>query len=79
MAVVPVLVLVYVFFVGYSSRRFISSLAFCFALVFFSPFSIAIWLREERTGLCAVRAFICFVCLVCVSFFFLLSVIGCDL
>ena len=44
-----------------STGRFIFSLALHFVLVFFSPFSIAItWLGEERAGLCAFRAFVCF-------------------
>ena len=44
-----------------STRRFILSLALCFVLVFFSPFSIAITtLGKERAGLCILRAFVCF-------------------
>ena len=44
-----------------STRRFILSLALRFVLVFFSPFSTAITsLGEERTGLCAFCAFVCF-------------------
>ena len=45
-----------------STRQFILSLALRFVLVFFSPFSIAITsLGKERSGLCAFRAFVCFV------------------
>ena len=44
-----------------STRRFILSLALCFVLVFFSPFSLVITsFGEERAGLYAFRAFICF-------------------
>ena len=48
--VVPVLVLLFVAFVVYSTRRFVVCLSVChFFLVFFSRFSIAITsLREER-------------------------------
>ena len=46
----------------YSSRRFVLSLALCyFALVFFSPFSIAITsLGEGRANLSAIRTFVQF-------------------
>ena len=47
----------------YSSRRFVVCLSMChFALVFFSPFSIAITtLGEERANLSAFRTFVRFV------------------
>ena len=47
---------------GYSTRRFVLCLTFCyFVLVFFSPFSIAITsLGEERANLSAFRAFVRF-------------------
>ena len=59
-AVVPVLVL---FFVVYSTRRFVACLSMChFILVFFSPFSIAITsLGQERANLSAFRTFVRFV------------------
>ena len=59
-AVVPVFVL---FFVVYSTRRFVVCLSVChFVLVFFSPFSIAITsLGEERANLSAFRTFVRFV------------------
>ena len=45
----------------YSTRLFILSLALRFLLVVSSPFSIAITSPgEERAGLCAFRAFVCF-------------------
>ena len=46
----------------YSTRRFVLCLTLCyFALVFFSPFSIAITsLREERANLSAFRMFVQF-------------------
>ena len=49
-------------FVVYSTRRFVFSFAMCyFAIVFFSPFSIAIpSLEEERAYLSAVRTFVGF-------------------
>ena len=52
------------YFVLYSTRRFVLSLALCyFVLVFFSPFRIAfISLGEERANLSA------FVCSICASF-----------
>ena len=47
----------------YSTRRFVVCLSVChFALVFFSPFSIAITsLGEERANLSAFRTFAQFV------------------
>ena len=64
-AVVPVLFLLFValWFVVYSTRRFVVCLSVChFVLVFFSPFSIAITsLGEERANLSAFRTFIRFV------------------
>ena len=62
-AVVPVLVLLFVAFVVYSTRRFVVCLSVChFVLVFFSPFSIAITsLGEERANLSAFRTFVRFV------------------
>ena len=62
-AVVPVLVLLFVAFVVYSTRRFVVCLFVChFILVFFSPFSIAITsLGEERANLSATRTFVRFV------------------
>ena len=53
-AVVLMLVL---FFVAFSTRRFVLSFAWCyFVPVFFSPLSIAITsLREERANLSAFR------------------------
>ena len=56
-AVVPVLVLLFVAFVVYSTRRFVVCVTMCyFVLVFFSPFSIAITsLGEERANLSAFR------------------------
>ena len=62
-AVVPVLVLLFVcWFVVYSTRRFVLCLTFCyFVLVFFSPFSIAITLLEEkRANVSAFRTFVRF-------------------
>ena len=49
-------------FVVYSTRRFVLCLTLCyFALVFFSPFSIAITsLGEERANLSAFRTFVRF-------------------
>ena len=49
-------------FVVYSTRLFVLCLTLCyFALVFFSPFSIAITsLREERANLSAFRTFVRF-------------------
>ena len=46
----------------YSTRRFVLTLALCyFAIVFFSPFSIAITsLWEERANLNAFRTFVRF-------------------
>ena len=45
----------------YSTRRLILSPTFRFVFVFFRPFSTAITsLGEERAGVCAFRAFICF-------------------
>ena len=51
------------FFVVYSTRRFVVCLSVChFVLVFFSPFSIAITsLGEERANLSAFRTFVRFV------------------
>ena len=51
------------FFVVYSTRRFVLCLTLChFILVFFSPFSIAITsLGEERANLSAFRTFVRFV------------------
>ena len=59
-AVVPVLVLLLVCFVVYSTRRFVVCLSVChFVLVFFSPFSIAITsLGEERANLSSFRTFV---------------------
>ena len=59
-AMVPVLVL---FFIVYSTRRFVLCLALCyFVLVFFSPFNIAITtLGKEKASLCAFCAFVRFV------------------
>ena len=50
-------------FVVYSTRRFVVCLSVChFALVFFSPFSIAITsLGKERANLSAFRTFVRFV------------------
>ena len=47
----------------YSTRRFVACLSMChFALVFFSPFSIAITsLGEERANLCVFRKSVRFV------------------
>ena len=49
-AVVPMLVLLFVAFVVYSTRRFVLCLTLChFVFVFFSPFSIKFYsLGEER-------------------------------
>ena len=45
----------------YSTRRFVLSLALCYVLVFFSPFSIAIIsFGEERADLSAFRTFVRF-------------------
>ena len=54
-AVVPVLVLLFVVLVIYSTRRFVLCLNLRhFVLMFFSPFSIAITsLGEKRANLCA--------------------------
>ena len=53
-AMVPVLVLFFYCFVVYSTRPLVLSLALCFFLVFFSPFSIAITsLGGERANLSA--------------------------
>ena len=64
-AVFPVLVLLFValWFMVYSTRRFVVCLSMChFVLVFFSPFSIAITsLGEERANLNAFRTFVRFV------------------
>ena len=62
-AVVPVLVLLFVAFVVYSTRRFVLCLTLCyFVLVFFSPYGIAITtLGEERANLSAFRTFVRFV------------------
>ena len=62
-AVVPVLVLLFVAVVVYSTRRFLVCLTMChFVLVFFSPFSIAITsLGEERANLSAFRTLVRFV------------------
>ena len=51
-------------FAVYSTRRFVLCLTLCyFVLVFFNPFSIAITsLGEERANLCALHAFVLFVC-----------------
>ena len=59
----------------YSTRRLVLCLNLCFfALVFFSPFSIAITsLGEERTNLSAFRTFVRFA-LVWFSLFFPLGV-----
>ena len=44
-----------------STRQFISSLALCFVLALFSPFSVVITsLGEERAGLFAFLTFVCF-------------------
>ena len=49
-----------IYFVVYSTRRLILSLALWFVLVVFSPLSIAITsLREERACLCGFCAFVC--------------------
>ena len=65
----------------YFTTRFISSLALCFVLLFFSPFSIPITsLGEARAGLCDFVRFFLLRWLVCVSLLFLLvSGIGCNL
>ena len=43
----------------YSTRLFVLSLALCFVLAFFSPFSIAVTsLGEERANLSAFRTFV---------------------
>ena len=62
-AVVPVLVLLFVAFVVYSTRQFLVCLSVCHSvLVFFSPFSIAITsVGEERAYLSAFRTFVRFV------------------
>ena len=58
-AVVPVLVLLFLCFVIYSTKRFVLGLTLChFVLVFFSPFSIAITsLGKERANLSAFYTF----------------------
>ena len=69
-------------FVVYSTRRFVVCLTMChFALVFFSPFSIAVTsLGEERANLSAFRTFFRFVLVWIVGFLFLLvSGKGCGL
>ena len=73
-AVVSVLVLLFVAFLVYSTRRFVLCLTLCdFVLVFFSPFSIAITsLGEERANLSAFRTFIRFALVWFVCFLFLL-------
>ena len=62
-AVVPVLVLLFICFVVYSTRQFVLCLTLChFVLVFFSHFSIAnTSLGEERANLSAFRTFVRFV------------------
>ena len=59
----------------------LTSLALCFVLLFFSPFSIVIKsLGEERACLVIFVRWFGLRLLVCVSFLFLLvSGIGCDL
>ena len=56
------LVLLFVCFVVYSTRRFVLSLALCnYVIVFFSPFNIAITtLGEERAIL--VLSYVCSIC-----------------
>ena len=73
-AVVPVLVLFFLAFVVYSTRRFVVCLSVChFVLVFFSPFSIAITsCGEERANLSAFCTFVRFV-----GFLFLLGSVKC--
>ena len=62
-AVIPVLVLLFVALLLYSTRQCVVCLSVChFVLVFFSPFSIAITsLGEERANLSAFRTFVRFV------------------
>ena len=65
-AVVAVLILLFVGFLVYSTRRFVVCLTLRYSvLVFFSAFSIAITsLGEERANLSAFRTFVRFACLV---------------
>ena len=83
-AVVPMLVLLFICFVVYSTKRFVLCIILCFfVLVFLSPFSIAITsLGEERANLSAFRTFVRFAlvwfCLFPLPFWCLVWAAVCD-